>query len=609
MADRVRRLSPEFAAIPTPVFAWERRGDDFALVDWNDAAERQTKGMVGRIAGSLASRVYANQPGIFDALKAARAGTPPRSDQADYRMLSTSEVRRLNVAYFPVGEDLVLAVTEDLTEAHLAQQALEESERRYRTLVQEAPYGIVVHRGGIIVYVNDAFARMIGATSAGELVGTRVLDHVHADDRDAVVARVREVERGNPAPLVEERLVRADGSVVYAEITGSATTFDGQPAVQAIVRDVSERRKAQALFVALTEQALTGVAVVQDGKVRYVNPRAAELFGYPTTDAMLGLPYEALVAPASRAHASEMQRSRMERGTGTVHYTCTALRRDGTEFEAEVFGSVIELDGRPALVGTLIDATERERMAAQLRQAQKMDAVGRLAGGIAHDFNNILTAIISYADLVLSEVPETSPIHADLVEIRTAGERAAALTRQLLAFSRQQSLEIRVVNVDEVVAGMARMLQRLIDARVALVIEPGSDTPRVMADRAQLEQVLLNLAVNARDAMPEGGTLTMRTGRAEYDAEAAEEHPGLRPGTYARISVEDTGRGISPEVLQRIFEPFFTTKPAGEGTGLGLSVVYGIVKQSGGYVMVDSEPGAGTTFTILLPALSTAEPA
>ena len=604
MSVRQRRLSPEFSAIPTPVFAWERRGDDLVLVDWNAAAERQTRGLVVTLAGQPASTVYASQPSIMRRLRETRPGDEPNTEECDYVMLATGERRTLNVCYIPSGDDLVLAVTEDLTAHREAERALAESERRYRTLVEGAPVGIVVHRGGRILYVNDAFAKIVGVDDVRSLIGTAVLDHVHPDERDAVRARVRDIEAGGRAPLAEERLLRADGGVVYAEITGIPTTFDGEPAVQAIVRDVSARRKAQALFVAVSEQALTGIAVVQDSHVVYANPRCAALFGYASAAEMIGMEHASLIAPSARDHTLETLRRLIANGGTSLQFMCTGRRQDGSEFELEVFSAVIDLGGRPAIVATLLDATERERMAAELRQAQKMDAVGRLAGGIAHDFNNILTAIISYADLVLSEVPASSPIHGDVVEIRSAGERAAALTRQLLAFSRQQAMETKVVDLGEVVSGMAKMLQRLIDARISLKIEPDGNAPSVRADRAQLEQVLLNLAVNARDAMPRGGRLDISSGRSLLGEVDVRDHPGLRPGLYAHIRVSDTGPGIPDEVLPRIFEPFFTTKPSGEGTGLGLSVVYGIVKQSGGYVMVDSRLGEGTTFTVLLPALT-----
>jgi PAS domain S-box-containing protein len=482
-------------------------------------------------------------------------------------------------------------------------EQLAESELRYRRLVEGAPDGIVVHRGGRILYVNDAFARIVGSP-AEDLVGTPVLDHVHPADRGKVRARVAMIQDGERAPLAEERLLRADGSVVYTEIAGIPTLYDGEPATQAIVRDISDRRRAEALFVALSEQALVGVSVVQDGRIKYVNPRCAELFGY-TPHEMIGLPSEQLVASSSLDYVRQMQRPRIEQGRGTVHFTFSALRKDGSDIELEVYGSVIELDGRPALVGTLLDASERERMSQQLRQVQKMDAVGQLAGGIAHDFNNILTAIMSYAELVLSELPPESPLRSDVREIVDASQRASQLTRQLLAFSRQQALEPGLIDLDGVLRDMGSLLRRLLGASIDLRIDTEPEVPFVLADRSQIEQVVLNLAVNARDAMGSTGSLRLSTRRVTFDLVDASAHAGLEPGVYARIDVADSGPGIPPAVMTRIFEPFFTTKPAGQGTGLGLAVVYGIVKHSGGHILVDTT-SSGTTFTVLLPAAESA---
>jgi len=239
----------------------------------------------------------------------------------------------------------------------------------------------------------------------------------------------------------------------------------------------------------------------------------------------------------------------------------------------------------------------------QMRQAQKMEAVGRLAGGVAHDFNNILTAILGYADLLDGEVPAEGAAREDLREIRHAAERAASLTKQLLAFSRKQVLTPVVLDLNDVVRGVEGMLGRVIGEDVRLRLRLAAELPRVRADRGQLEQVLMNLAVNARDAMPYGGALTLETGPARVDEAAAALRPGLRAGDYARIAISDTGTGMSPEVRARLFEPFFTTKERGKGTGLGLATSYGIVKQSDGYISVESEPGKGSTFEILLPAV------
>jgi nitrogen-specific signal transduction histidine kinase/CheY-like chemotaxis protein len=264
-----------------------------------------------------------------------------------------------------------------------------------------------------------------------------------------------------------------------------------------------------------------------------------------------------------------------------------------------VWANVKLSDG--SVVGVAQDVTERRQLEDQLRHAQKMEAIGRLAGGVAHDFNNLLTVIRSYGDFIAAELPAESMLHADLSEILGAADRAAALTRQLLAFSRRQMLQPRLVDVNRKVSNVAGMLRRVIGEDIALETVLDSATWPVLADAGQLEQVLLNLAVNARDAMPSGGTLTIRTERVSIDEARSRCRPELVAGEYMSIVVEDTGVGISNDMLTRIFEPFFTTKGPGKGTGLGLATAYGIVKQSGGCIYVDSIVGRGSRFTVLLP--------
>ena len=247
---------------------------------------------------------------------------------------------------------------------------------------------------------------------------------------------------------------------------------------------------------------------------------------------------------------------------------------------------------------------EQRRLEEQLRQASKMEAVGRLAGGVAHDFNNVLTGIRGFTDILLSSVPESDPNRADLLEIQHATQRAAALTGQLLAFSRKQVVEPIVVDLNQLLSGAVRILERLIGEDVQVAFEPGAELRAVRVDPSGMEQVLINLAVNARDAMPQGGLLSIETGAVEIDAEFCERHLDARPGSYVLLSVRDTGVGMSTGVLSRLFEPFFTTKGPGRGTGLGLSIIYGIVQQAGGFVHVASDLGAGSTFRIYLPAVS-----
>jgi signal transduction histidine kinase/ActR/RegA family two-component response regulator len=281
-------------------------------------------------------------------------------------------------------------------------------------------------------------------------------------------------------------------------------------------------------------------------------------------------------------------------------------RRDGTIAAVRVSGRFEDpTAGRSSLLELLVeDASERRSLEAQLAQAQKMESVGRLAGGIAHDFNNLLTAILGYVDLMQGALSDRDPISRHAQQIRRAAERASMLTRQLLAFSRKQFLQPRVLDVNAVVEESSQMLRRLISENIELESRLDPGLLRVKVDPSQLQQVLMNLAVNARDAMPRGGTLSISTANVRLPSRALERNPEIEPGPYVMLTVTDTGVGMDVRTKARIFEPFFTTKRVGEGTGLGLSTVYGIVRQSGGHVIVDSEPGRGSRFSIYLPAVT-----
>jgi PAS domain S-box-containing protein len=280
--------------------------------------------------------------------------------------------------------------------------------------------------------------------------------------------------------------------------------------------------------------------------------------------------------------------------------------KDGRIITVDITSHLLTFGGRPAALVVAQDVTRREQLEAQLRQSQKMEAVGQLTGGIAHDFNNLLSVILGNSQFALDRLSETDPARRDVAEVLEAGQRAAVLTRQLLAFSRKQILDPKVLNLNEVLDGMEGMLHRLLGEDIEIQTARAGALGNVMADAGQLEQVIVNLAVNARDAMPRGGKLTFETGNVDLDETYAEQHAAIEPGRYVRLSVTDTGAGMDEATRSRVFEPFFTTKEKGKGTGLGLAMVYGIVKQSEGYIWVYSEPAQGTTFKIYLPRVDAA---
>jgi two-component system, cell cycle sensor histidine kinase and response regulator CckA len=339
------------------------------------------------------------------------------------------------------------------------------------------------------------------------------------------------------------------------------------------------------------------------------NPAAERLLGW-RADEVLGLPNPMTLG--ANADESRDFRERINREGRVLGERTRRIRRDATSVEVSISGALVR-DARGAAVGYMViasDLTERAKLEAQLRQAQKMEAVGQLAGGIAHDFNNLLTVIMSYSELLLASHGEAPALAGQLREIKEASERAATLTRQLLAFSRRQVLNPRQLELNETIAGVDRMLRRVLGGDVEVVTRLDPDLRLVRSDPGQFEQVLLNLAINARDAMPGGGTLGIETKNVDVDATFARSHDvRLAPGPYVCVIVSDTGVGIPADVRERIFEPFFTTKEPGRGTGLGLSTVHGIVEQSGGAIVVYSEPGHGTTFRLFFPAVRASEAA
>ncbi|MBI3202196.1 MAG: response regulator [Myxococcales bacterium] len=367
-------------------------------------------------------------------------------------------------------------------------------------------------------------------------------------------------------------------------------------------------RASEARYRLLLEHMPVGIAVHSEGKVVFANPAAARLLGAATPAEVEGRAVSDFSPPERRAAAADRARRLLagEQGLYPVEDQC--VRLDGTRVPVQAIAVPMTFSGKPAIQVIVTDLTDRvraeaarEKLEDELRMAQKMEAVGRLAGGVAHDFNNLLAVILGNAEFASSTLGEADPLYGDIDEIRKAAEKAAALTRQLLAFSRRQVLRLEVLDLNQIAAELEKMLGRLVGEDIELTSRYAPDLWRVKADPGQLEQVIMNLVVNARDAMPRGGKLSIATANAELDAAYAAEHAEATAGCYVRLTIRDSGSGMAPEVLQHLFEPFFTTKAVGKGTGLGLSTVYGIVKQSGGHLAVHSEPGAGTTFEVYLP--------
>jgi PAS domain S-box-containing protein len=365
--------------------------------------------------------------------------------------------------------------------------------------------------------------------------------------------------------------------------------------------------KAGHLVVALLESASQAiVAVDRAGQIVLANHRADEIFGY-SREELLGQRIEMLLPESRRGHHVHERDEYFSRprirpmGTGV---DLAARRKDGTEFPVEVSLSYVETDGGMFAIAFVSDISQRKHLEEQLLHAQKMEAVGRLAGGVAHDFNNMLTVISGYNRMILDELSPMDPLRGYAEEVLKAADRAGALTNQLLAFSRRQIMRPRVINVNTVLRQTEKMLRRLIGEDVELVMRLDAGAGNMKADPGHVEQAVVNLAVNARDAMPLGGRLTIETANVYLDENYARTHMGVSPGEFVMIAVSDTGHGMDAETRRRIFEPFFTTKEKGKGTGLGLATVYGMIKQTGGDIWVYSEPGSGSTFKLYFPRVA-----
>ncbi len=512
----------------------------------------------------------------------------------------------------------LIGIACDISDRKRAEEELRQSENRLRAFFDTANAGMVeADADGQLLRVNDAFCRMLGY-SRDELLSLTAPALVIPEDREQVLNQYEQVRSGHRmAYEAERRYCRKDGTVIWAWVNLTVVSEDdGRRArVSAVIIDLTERKRAEAERDALLARLQLQIdrmplAYLLSGPdLRYTrwNPAAERMFGFTEAEVMGRHPFEVIVPSASRPLVQSVF-ERLRAGDMGAHGECENVTRDGRTVVCHWHNTpLLDADGRfTGLLSLAEDVTERKVLEEHLRQAQKMDAIGQLAGGVAHDFNNLLTVINGYSEILHDQFPAEDTRRVQVAAIRDAGERAAGLTGQLLAFSRQAVLEPRVLNLNAIITETSRLLRRLIGEDIELALSLAPNAHRVRVDSGQMGQVLMNLAVNARDAMPTGGKLTVETRNTELDEEYARLHGAVRPGQYVMLAVSDTGTGMSPEVRARIFEPFFTTKGAGRGTGLGLAVVFGIVRQSEGYVEVYSELGVGTTFKVYLPAVDTA---
>lgn len=591
--DTIRYANPAASRM----FGWPAAGDMIGRDIWETlVVPEECPALRARIAAAYRGEQLAPHPGW-------RA---KRADGSDFWVATTASRTSWD------GLPAVVSMYLDITERKQAEQMLAESELRLRTIFDNEPECVkLLGAGCSLLEMNPAGLRMIEADSLAQVLGQSMLN------------LILPAYRAGFAELSERVLLGESGSMEF-EIRGIQGTHrwlethavpmhdgGGEVRILGITRDITERKRAgenlrrtSDLLTAIANETTDAVFVKdRDGRYLLCNPAAARFMGRSPEDVIGHTDAEFFDADSARLIADRDRLVRESGQTETQEEELTAAGTTRTYLATktpyrDAAGTIV------GIIGIARDISDRKRLEKQFLQAQKMEAVGLLAGGVAHDFNNLLTIISGYSDLLLGMLPTADPMSGSLKAIGEAGERAAALTRQLLAFSRQSVLEPKVLDLNAVVGDTGKMLRRLLgeDVLLATVLDPKLD--RVKVDPGQLEQVLMNMAVNARDAMPKGGKLTVETRNVEWDDRDAATRADCKPGRYVMLAMSDMGDGMTPEVKARIFEPFFTTKGVGKGTGLGLAMVFGFVRQSGGAIEVYSELGFGTTFKIYLPAVA-----
>jgi len=522
------------------------------------------------------------------------------------------EIREIEFKPTLLDDGRIVMILSDITERKQAEVALRESEKKYKELCELLPQVVFETDGrGHLTFANRSAFEIFGYTQEDFNKGINVFQMIVSESQDRAKENFNRILRQGESRGNEYPLLRKDGNIFYGIIYSTPVIREDKPVgVRGIIMDITDRKQAEeSLRIKdnAIESSINAIFFADlEGNLTYVNPSFIKLWGYEDEKEVLGKPILEFWQTKENAQKASKTLHESRSWMGEL----VAQRKDGSTFDAQISANMVtDKAGKPiCLMASFVDITglkraeeEKAFVEEQLRQSQKMEAIGRLAGGIAHDFNNLLTVIKGYSQLSLIELKEDVPLRGNIEEIKRASQKAADLTRQLLAFSRRQILEMKVLDLNSLLMDLDKMLHRLIGEDIELVTVFTDDLGRVKTDSGWVEQIIMNLAVNAKDAMPNGGKLTIETINVELDEHYARAHVAVTPGRYVMLSVSDTGVGMTPEVRQQVFEPFFTTKEKGKGTGLGLSTVYGIVKQSGGNIWVYSEHGKGTTFKIYLP--------
>jgi two-component system, cell cycle sensor histidine kinase and response regulator CckA len=624
LRDSHQRLQSILDAAPFGAHLYELRADgELVFTGANQSADRilgvNNSQFVGRtIADAFPALAATDVPAMYR--RTAAEGVPYDADQVDYDeqgIRGAFEVHALQTA-----PNRVAVFFRDITERKRAEQDLRRERDLVARITEGSPVGIMVlDRDGRITFANDQAARILGVMKAQITqrhfdAPTWRISHYDGSPfpEDALPFR-RVMATRRPVFNVGHAIERPDGQRVLLSINGTPL-IDAGGEVEGVVttiEDVTSRVELEALVRQSGEQNRALVegardlifAVSPDGTLATLNPAFETITGFSRGE-WIGRPFADMLHEDDAQRGMAFIRGVLREDPGlTVQLRIRTARGDYRIGELRT-SELRQGDEAVGALGIVRDITDRISLEEQFRQAQKMESIGRLAGGVAHDFNNLLTIMLGFASQAKEGLPERDPARADLEEVESACTRAAALTRQLLAFARRQVTQPNALNLNDVTLSMDKMLRRLIGEDVELVTVLGDGLWTVWADQGQIQQVLVNLAVNARDAMPTGGTLTIETLNVTFEAEFAARRAGMAEGDHVMLAVSDTGHGIPADILDHVFEPFFTTKPTGEGTGLGLATCYGIVKQAGGSIWVFSEPGGGASFKIYLPRIHAA---